>query len=1181
MLRINNKAIRYRSYNWKNSVPCRQWLTGDAAHEYPRYLLQGKSVHPLIENEPDRKALLLGNEAIVRGALEASVAVATGYPGTPASEVGDTFARIARQRLLHFEYSVNEKVAYEVAYGACLGGVRSICSMKHLGLNVAADPLVTSAYIGVRGGFVIVSAADPGCHTSPNEQDHRYLARMSYIPVLDPEDPAEALAMTREGFAISERFNVPVLMRHTTRVAHTQGPVTLGELPPVPEHTSFVRDPGQLVPVPASARRERQELIQRIARAAEQFESSPFNRLTRGEGTVGIVTTGVSHAYVQDAIEELGLAGKVWVLKLGIPYPLATGLVRRLLEGCETVLVVEEMEPFLEDAVRVELASVDRRVRVRGKNDAVLPVAGEYGPALVREALARVAGVDAPPRPAVSSVPDLPRRPPLLCAGCPHRASYTAVNMAVDERAVFMNDIGCYTLGLGQPLDTADLLLSMGSSLPQGSGIWAATGRRSVAFIGDSTFFHSGMTGLVNAAYNRHDLMVMVLDNHITGMTGHQPNPSMALTGMGEVGEEIAIDEVARACGADHVVVVDPRDQRATEAAVRQAYHMQGLRVVVSRAPCPVHEARTKGRPERYYRIEQDRCSVCHLTGQCDAACHMGPQRSLSLLRAGKRTRARPAGTASGPAPCTASCPVNLCIQGFLGSFEVGEIREAYRIIREELPLPRVVSRVCPRPCESACVRERLDGAVAINDVKRTITDMVTGEDREAVRELLLQNTQKSGRKVAVVGAGPAGLAAASDLAVAGHDVTIFEASDRAGGLLSWAIPAFRLPSEVIEDDVGDVLALGPRLQTGRALGRDFTLQDLLDQGHEAVFLGVGAGAGWRLGMEGEDAQGVYDVIDLLRRVRAGERPSVGPKAVVIGGGDSAVDGARTALRLGAEAVAILYRRTRREMGASDHEIRIAASEGVLVEQKVVPVEVLVDGGKVRGLVCRRTRMGDPDESGRPRPLPVQGSEFEMVADTVIVATGQRGVDARQLGLGDLVQVTPEGRIQVDPITGATSHPSVFAGGDGATGPSTVVQSIASGRTAARAMDCLLRGDPLPTTARFATASEASDASSYVVDDPQTVERMETDRLDPGRAVRGFDEVEKGADEDRSVREASRCFACATCGRCDTCIVAFGCPAFYRDETGSIRIDPVLCTGCGVCATICPNGAIVAVEDSP
>ena len=638
-------------------------------------------MNPVLRDDPCGKALLLGNEAIVRGALEAGVAVATGYPGTPASEIGDTFAAIARGRLLHFEYSVNEKVAFEVAYGASLSGVRAICSMKHLGLNVAADPLVTSAYVGPVGGLVIVSAADPGCHTSPNEQDHRYLARMSWIPLLAPSDPEEARAMTLEAFALSERWRVPVILRPTTRVSHTQGVVTLGPLPPPPSPREFRADPRRFVPVPGIARREREDLLARMREAAIEVDSSPFNSLVRGTGRLGIVATGVSRAYLADAIDDLGLAGEASVLGIGTPFPLPAGLAASFLERCDTVLVVEEMEPFLEDSIRSEASGMNGKVVVRGKRDGLLPWAGEYGPSVVRAALARAAGRPAKEAGAGSAgvAPALPGRFPILCAGCPHRSTFTAVRIAIGDRAVYLNDIGCYTLGYGPPLRTADALLAMGSSIPMAAGIGRASGRKNVAFIGDSTFFHSGITGLVNAAYNLDDLLVIVLDNRITAMTGHQPNPGMGVTGMGEAGPDLRIEEIARACGASLVRVIDPHDQRAAAIAVRDAYGSKGLSVIVSRAPCPVHLARSGAHEDACYEVDDSRCRSCQIT--CgEAACGLAGDEAHARVRIAKRVLAHPSGTAGGMSPCTASCPANLCVQGYVAAYQAGDASAAVDI---------------------------------------------------------------------------------------------------------------------------------------------------------------------------------------------------------------------------------------------------------------------------------------------------------------------------------------------------------------------------------------------------------------------------------------------------------------------------------------------------------------------
>jgi len=592
----------------------------------------------------------------------------------------------------------------------------------------------------------------------------------------------------------------------------------------------------------------------------------------------------------------------------------------------------------------------------------------------------------------------------------------------------------------------------------------------------------------------------------------------------------------------------------------------------VSRAPCAVEVARGRVGAARTYTVDPARCSVCHLT--CgEPACGLVHDPAFALVRAGKRVDLRPGVLQGGLAPCSAGCPANLCIPGFIASFQAGDVASAYRIIRGSLPLPSVLSRICPRFCEQGC-SEGI--GIAINDLKRVVVDLATGSDRRAALEALRADRPATGKRVAIVGAGPAGLAAANDLALAGHSVTILEASDGAGGLLARAIPHFRLPPEVLERDVEDILALGVQVRTGQRLGRDFTLESLLEGGYDAVLLAMGAGKGRRLGIEGEDARGVHDVIDMLGRVSRGERPRLGQRVLVVGGGDSAVDGARTALRLGAREVRILYRRTRGEMPAGSHEVARALDEGVLVNDQVLPVRVLVSDGAVRGLACLRTRPGEPDEDGRRRPVAIESSEFEIPADAVIVATGQ-GPAEHPPG----VAATGDGFIDVDHLTGATSDPRVFAAGDAVLGPATVIGAVATGRTAARAIHCRLTGEPAPVEPLFRGPGDASHAALLVPEEQGGAPRLAAPALDAVRARSSFEEVATGASLDQALAEAGRCMGCATCARCDACITTFGCPAFLRDASGAIQIDPAMCNGCGVCALLCPNGAIVPAEQVP
>jgi indolepyruvate ferredoxin oxidoreductase alpha subunit len=573
----------------------------------------------LLKGQPGERRLFLGNEAIVRGALEAGVALVTTYPGTPASEIGDRCYQISRQTDLYFEYSVNEKVALEVAAGAAASGWRSLVAMKHVGLNVAADALMTLAYVGVEGGMVIVTADDPSLFSSQNEQDNRYYAKMAGLPLLEPANPQEAKEMTGAAFGLSEELKLPVLLRTTTRVNHTRGPVTLGPLAPRPGPGFFRKDPFSKVMVPAVARQAHARLLLAETRARVLAAGSPFNRVS-GRGPWGIVTSGVAASYVADAVQELGLAEQVRVLKLGFTNPLPEDLIVEFLAPLERVLVVEELEPFLEEGIRALAQAQGLTVPIQGKAQGLFSRLYEYHPGLVREKIARYFGVSyAPPAPRAPEQvlgENLPDRPPNLCPGCPHRAMYYSVKIALKDlglEGVFPTDIGCYTLGLLPPLSMADFLICMGSSISTAAGISQATGQKVVAFIGDSTFFHSGLPALASAVHQRHDFLLVILDNGTTAMTGHQPHPGVSLVPPGYLGEHVPINRVVKALGVEQLWVVNPFKYKEALAATKEAVSAVGVRVLISQAPCHLYESRITGKKRRARFQVTGECGECRL----------------------------------------------------------------------------------------------------------------------------------------------------------------------------------------------------------------------------------------------------------------------------------------------------------------------------------------------------------------------------------------------------------------------------------------------------------------------------------------------------------------------------------------------------------------------------------------
>jgi len=567
-------------------------------------------MHKLLEQKQGKQMLLLGNEAIARGALEAGVSFATCYPGTPSSEIPEQFFAISQETDLYFEYSTNEKVALEVGAGAAVSGLRTMVTMKHVGLNVAADPLMTLAYTGVKGGMVIVNADDPSLFSSQNEQDNRYYARLSGLPMLEPTTTQEMKDMTTAAFELSEELQLPVLLRTTTRLNHIRGSVRLGELAPVKTKATFQKNPFHFVAVPAVARNLHRLLLEKQERALEKSESSSFNKVI-GDGKWGIVTSGVSFNYVCDAVSDLGIGDRVSILRLGFSYPMPKNLCARFLALVEKVLVVEELEPVVENDLKAIAQENRITIPIKGKGVGALSRLYEYDPAMVRSAIAGYFGVSykGPQMPDLSDVPQLPGRPPNLCAGCPHRATYFAVKEVYGPDAINPTDIGCYTLGLLPPISMADFVICMGSSVSSSCGFSRATDQKVVSFIGDSTFFHSGITGLIDAVHNNHKFTLVILDNGTTAMTGHQPHPGVDTGPLGMELTRISLEELVRGCGVKDVHVVQPFKVKKTMEAVRAAMEYDGLSVIISREFCPLF-ARAIGQLKRTrpFYVNRQKC---------------------------------------------------------------------------------------------------------------------------------------------------------------------------------------------------------------------------------------------------------------------------------------------------------------------------------------------------------------------------------------------------------------------------------------------------------------------------------------------------------------------------------------------------------------------------------------------
>ena len=549
-------------------------------------------MHKLLQEKTDEAVLLLGNEAIARGALEAGVGFATTYPGTPSSELSLNLFQISRETDLYFEYSTNEKVALEVAAAAANSGVRTMCMMKHVGLNVAADPLMTLAYIGVTAGLVILTADDPAMFSSQNEQDNRYYGKLAGIPVLEPSSVEEAKDMTKAAFELSEALGEPVLLRTTTRINHSSAFVTYKDMiKPVPTG-QFIPNPMGYVTVPAVSRKLHVKLLDNLKKAAELSDESDLNFVT-GEGGLGIICNGVSYLYARDAVSELDLDGRVKILRIGFSNPMPANKIKEFLKNCSKVLVIEEGEPFMEEAVKALAQEAGLTLTINGKSDDLFSRLSEFDPAMVRNNMARFFNVAVTPASGVDTkaLPDIPQRPPNLCSGCSHRATFYEIKQAAKGMDVmFPSDIGCYTLGFLPPLSMGDFVLCMGASVSSACGFSKATNKKVVAFIGDSTFFHSGITGLVNAVFNNHNFTLVILDNGITAMTGHQPNPGVDMDQMNFSGyNPISIEKLVRSLGVGHVTLIKPFKVKKSIEAVKEALAFKGVSVIISQEPCALH----------------------------------------------------------------------------------------------------------------------------------------------------------------------------------------------------------------------------------------------------------------------------------------------------------------------------------------------------------------------------------------------------------------------------------------------------------------------------------------------------------------------------------------------------------------------------------------------------------------
>ncbi len=1103
--------------------------------------------------------VLLGNEAIARGIVEAGCHFMASYPGTPSSEILPGVVRFKEEEGLdtYIEWSTNEKVAFENALATAYTGKRAAVCMKQVGLNVATDPLMSSAYIGVVGGFVIISCDDPGPHSSQTEQDSRFHGMFAKVPVLDPSSPQEAKEMVAYAFDLSERYQIPVILRPTLRICHARQSISFRPIRGIDRKADFEKNPGRWSATPRFRFTLHRELNKKLDDIRGEFnQREDLNRVQnpRDESSLGIIAAGVSHAILRDVLTEREMEDSIPLLKISTPYPLPTRIVDRFMAQCDHILLLEEPEPVIE-------LQIEDKSKIFGRLNGTVPGEGE----LLPQTIARILGdlchrLSIPWDETMESREleklvlglDLPIRRPSLCSGCPHRAAFYAMKRTFPN-AIFPSDIGCYTLGMN--LNAVDTCHDMGASITFASGFYQAyhQDRRDIpiiATIGDSTFYHSGPPGLLNAVYNGSRFVLVILDNEITAMTGMQPTPEHGVTANGHPGRPLSLEGLVRGCGVRYLNVINPYDIKGFMRELRRAVKYTrdpdgGVAVIISRHPCIIHK---REQP----LISPVKVDIRHIPP---------PEKDLPAIGKGAIPEELLPKYEEKRAPCQAACPIQVDARGYVALISEGKFDEALALVREKNPFPGITGRICSRPCEKVCRRGGADQPVAINLLKRFLAD------REGQLKVDITTGEEKGERVAIVGSGPTGLMAAYELRKRGYPVTIFEALPVVGGTLAVATPRFRLPQEVVEKEIDIVRQMGAELRTNTPVGPGLSLDDLRNQGYRAVLLAVGATRGRQLTIAGHDAHGVMDALDFLKAVALHEDVALGPKVAIVGGGNRAVDAARTALRLGADEVTIIYNRTSREIPAEVEHIREAEAEGVRIHYLCTPTEILIRDGRVAGIEVASTTLSQADSLGRKRVIAAEGPRETLKADSIIVALGS----ASELSfLENGLATTGWGTIEVDRVTLETSMDGVFAAGDAVTGLKTFIKAMASGRKAAISIDRFLRGEELRSTVGF-----EREAHRAVVDiekvEPEA--RAEPPTLPLEHRKENFREVQLLPDQEKILQEAKRCLGCGACIQCDACLIQ--CPegAISKNDYG-YAIDYSKCTACRVCAVECPTSTI-------
>lgn len=1124
------------------------------------------------------KNCVMGNVAVARGAIEAGVCGVFSYPGTPSTEISEVFKYVSQfqnkkenqekyplqtSHKIYFEYSINEKIALEKAIAYSIGNRSALCVMKNVGMNVASDALMSVTYQTIIAPLVIVVCDDPGCFSSSNEQDSRYWGQFASVPMLNPATPADACEMTKDAFILSEQLKLPVIVRMTTRVDHSRGVIEYNTIPPTKRTPGFERL-AQHINIPARTAIAHKTLLEKFNSGVFASFNEKFNihlpaaNKKRNAG-LGIISSGVAAVYAAELVER-NPGIKISHLKIGVFHPFPENdILTFLKKGFKQILVLEELDPLVENNVRIIAQKNKIDADILGKGFSRLGTTGEYTLDIVRQSLEEITGISfkrnncqpitSEVQKSASLLSSPPPRPPVLCSGCPHRATFYALKLAIPREAalnppaqfIMCGDIGCFGLGALPPLQMIDTINHMGMSISMAQGLSealrekagqdasaASPGKKTVALVGDGTFFHSGIISLVNAIYTRANISVIIFDNRTIGMTGHQDHPGAAHSGY----RQVDIYSLVKGLGADIVENVNPFDLKDTAIKVKKVVEHQGVSVLIAKSPCIfLPEYKPGNLSGKTLRVNPDKCNACF--NHCDPgiACSREHSAKGNLVRAKAKILAERHIHGS-----EQLCPANICNHGFFNAITAGNCKEALEMVRDKMLFAKACGDICHKPCESI-FRKGTEDSVPIKMLKNYVSGISENFNDFSRQVSRAVNAVKKNKKVAVIGAGPAGLSAAYDLIQQGYDVTVFEKENRAGGMLRFIIPGFRMDKPGMEKEIEALNEMGVRFRFNAVLGNDYTI-DELSKKFDAVILAIGMWDSPSLDLieKNVPAERRFDAIGFLRQFNLGELNLISPSTIlVIGGGNSAMDAARAAKKLNPEnEVIVSCVEKRHSMPAFKEEISNAVSEGVRI----------IDNSFIKEIEQKNNRFSFFLK------IPGKEKSFEILAaDYVISAIGQQG-DKKAV----------DGKIKFDKnsrIKTVDQYPNVVPAGDiHAENHISLIGAIGSGKKAAVNVRKLLENYPYDYEGESALAKLSETAAG----------------------MHDF-KVKQPEPWDRELTSLERFNLYQPCAKCDHCIENFGCPAMVKIN-GKVTIDNKRCTGCGLCIDVCPNGAVEWVENN-